>query len=116
MKIFIYMVCSLIVMTMAYWAYTENYTTQASIRRVEELNRLVSDEQEALSILNAEWAYLNRPERLSNLADLNFTKLKLVPLAAQHFNELDIIPMPPRRSLVVSSPMLVSSDRGKQFP
>ena len=91
MKIFIYMVCSLVVMTMAYWAYTENYTTQASIRRVEELNRLVSDEQEALSILNAEWAYLNRPERLSNLADLNFTKLKLVPLAAQHFNELDII-------------------------
>ncbi|RZO39987.1 MAG: cell division protein FtsL, partial [Rhodobacteraceae bacterium] len=26
MKIFIYMVCSLVVMTMAYWAYTENYT------------------------------------------------------------------------------------------
>ena len=48
MKVFIYTVCSLIVMTMAYWAYTENYTTQASIRRVEELNRLVSDEQEAI--------------------------------------------------------------------
>ena len=110
------MICSLLVMTMAYWAYTENYTTQASIRRVEELHRLVADEKEAISILNAEWAYLNRPERLANLADLNFIKLKLVPLAAQHFSELEIIPMPPRHSLVVSSPVLVSSDRGKQFP
>jgi len=103
MKILLYMICSLLVMTMAYWAYTENYTTQASIRRVEELHRLVADEKEAISILNAEWAYLNRPERLANLADL-------------HFSELEIIPMPPRRSLVVSSPVLVSSDRGKQFP
>ena len=59
---------------------------------------------------------LNRPERLSNLADLNFIKLKLVPLAAQHFTELEVIPMSPRRSLVVSSPVLVSSDGGKQFP
>lgn len=116
MRIFIYIVCSFIVITMAYWAYTENYTTQASIRRVEELNRLLADEKEAISILNAEWAYLNRPERLSNLADLNFIKLKLVPLAAQHFTELEVIPMPPRRSLVVSSPVLVSSDGGKQFP
>ena len=65
MRIFIYIICSFIVITMAYWAYTENYTTQASIRRVEELNRLVADEKEAISILNAEWAYLNRPERLS---------------------------------------------------
>lgn len=64
------MVCSLLVMTMAYWAYTENYTTQASIQRVEELHRLVAEEKEAISILNAEWAYLNRPERLANLADL----------------------------------------------
>ena len=116
MRILLYMICSLLVMTMAYWAYTENYTTQASIRRVEELNRLVADEKEAISILNAEWAYLNRPERLSNLADLNFIKLKLVPLAAQHFTELEVIPMSPRRSLVVSSPVLVSSDGGKQFP
>lgn len=110
------MICSLVVMSMAYWAYTENYTTQASISRVEDLNRLVTEEKEAISILNAEWAYLNRPERLANLADLNFTKLKLVPLAAQHFTDLEIIPMPPRRSLVVTSPVLVSSDRGKQFP
>lgn len=116
MRIFAYIICSFIVITMAYWAYTENYTTQASIRRVEELNRLVAEEKEAISILNAEWAYLNRPERLSNLADLNFIKLKLVPLAAQHFTELDIIPLPPRRSLVVSSPVLVSSDGAKQFP
>ena len=77
MRIFIYIVCSFIVITMAYWAYTENYTTQASIRRVEELNRLLADEKEAISILNAEWAYLNRPERLSNLADLNFIKAKV---------------------------------------
>ena len=116
MRIFIYIMCSALVLLVAYWAYTENYTTQMSIRRVNELHQQVANEKETISILNAEWAYLNRPERLQNLADLNFRHLNLVPLTAHHFAELNTIPLPPAQNLIVNSPVLVSSDGGKQFP
>jgi hypothetical protein len=116
MRILMYIMCSALVVAVAYWAYTENYTTQASSRRVDELHKQIADEKEAISIMNAEWAYLNRPERLADLADLNFQTLQLVPLAAQHFAELDTIPLPPRRVSAPNMPVSVSSDGGKQFP
>ncbi len=116
MRILIYIMCSALVVAVAYWAYTENYTTQASNRRVDELHRQIAKENEAISILRAEWAYLNRPERLAELADLNFERLQLVPLAAQHFAELDTIPMPPRQVVIPNNPISVASDGGKQYP
>ena len=94
MRTIIYLICLCLVVGVAYWAYTENYTTQASSRRVQDLRIQISQEQEALSVLKAEWAYLTRPERLENLVDLNFDRLQLVPMAAQHYARLQDIPMP----------------------
>ena len=116
MRALIYILCSALVVAVAYWAYTENYTTQASNRRVEELHRQSASEKEAIAIMRAEWAYLNRPERLAELADLNFERLQLVPLAAQHFAELETIPLPPRHIVIPNNPVSVSSDGGKQYP
>ena len=68
-----------------------------------------------LSILNAEWAYLNRPERLAELVDLNFDRLQLVPLRASNFLEVDEInflndpDLPEVVSLPVSLTMRASS-------
>ena len=67
MKTFLYMMCCAVVISGAYWAYKENYRTQASLRRVSDLQHQIATERETISVLKAEWAYLNRPDRLSDL-------------------------------------------------
>ncbi len=62
----------------------------------EELGRLNADimrEQETLHVLRAEWAFLNRPERLE---DLNARFLHLGPLTPAQIGGLD--DLPPRAS------------------
>ena len=73
---------------LAFWAYQENIKTKNVIARTEQLQKDIGIARARLSILNAEWAYLNRPERLTELVDLNFDQLQLVPLRASNFSEV----------------------------
>ena len=65
-----------------------------------------------------EWAYLNRPDRLRALVDVNFDSLQLVPLTADHFARIDEIayPVPATRLQVgdgvevVGAPLTLSDD------
>ena len=94
MKTFLYIFCGAIVISVAYWAYKENYRTQANLRRVAELQQQIAAEREAISVLTAEWAYLNRPERLRDLVDLNYDELGLLPLMPEHFAEVELVSYP----------------------
>lgn len=94
MRNFIYLLSCLLVIVTAYWAYTENYSTQATIKRVQKLQEKIARERETITVLRAEWAYLNRPDRLRELADLNFERLGLIPLSPQHFGEVNRIIFP----------------------
>ncbi|MEM6636531.1 MAG: cell division protein FtsL [Pseudomonadota bacterium] len=94
MRSLMYIIASLTVMALAVWAYQQNYATQAALREVEKLHVAIGHERERLSILRAEWAYLNRPERLRELAFMNFDRLGLLPITPDHFGEIDAIAMP----------------------
>jgi hypothetical protein len=84
----------LAVIGLGYWAYHQTILTQSTIREVERLQREIGAERERLAILRAEWAYLNRPDRLRELADFNFERLGLLPMVPEQFGTIAELPMP----------------------
>ncbi|MGI1661081.1 cell division protein FtsL [Palleronia sp. KMU-117] len=96
MRSVFFIAVALCVVGLASWAYQENYRTQDSLREVERLNAEIASLRETLGVLRAEWAYLNRPDRLRDLSDLNFDRLGLLPLSPDQFGQVDQItyPMP----------------------
>lgn len=94
MRSFLYIMTTLAVIGLAFWAYHENYKTQEAIERTEQLQREIGVARSRLSVLRAEWAYLNRPDRLRDLAELNFDRLGLLPLRPAHFGNVDQVSFP----------------------
>ncbi len=85
------------VIASAFWAYHENYKTQEVYGETRALQREIGAARSRLAVLKAEWAYLNRPERLHELADLNFERLGLLPLSPKHFGHVDEVRFPTTR-------------------
>ena len=91
MRSFIYSLTFAFLVGLAFWAYQENIKTKNAITKTEKLQKEIGIARAGLSILRAEWAYLNRPDRLTELVDLNYGRLQLVPLRATNFLEVDEI-------------------------
>lgn len=85
MRTLLYLSCVITVLGLAFWAYRENYRTQASLDTMRGVQREIAALHDDLGVLQAEWAYLNRPERLRELVSLNFEKLRLVPIDSGQF-------------------------------
>jgi len=94
MRLTLYLATSALVVAFAFWAYHVNYTTQEAVRRVDNLRQAISTERAAISMLNAEWAYLNRPDRLRALAEEYFGELQLGPMTANHFGDPAMVAYP----------------------
>lgn len=85
MRGLLYTLSTVVVVLLGVWAYHEGYETRATERAVAKLEREIGRRHQELSMLRAEWAYLNRPDRLQALAEMNFERLGLMPLAPDHF-------------------------------
>lgn len=118
MKSLFYVFTTCLVMGLAYWAYHENYQTQAAIKDSARLKSEIGRLRETLAILEAEWAYLNRPDRLAELAEINFDSLGLLPLMPEQFGTIDEVSFPPPPFLAMSQPIEVMGQLkpGEQFP
>tara|TARA_B100000575_G_scaffold134709_1_gene107314 strand:- start:190 stop:549 length:360 start_codon:yes stop_codon:yes gene_type:complete len=90
MRNLFYIVTFGLIITLAYWAYQENVKTQIAMKKSEELQAEIGKARAKLTVLKAEWAYLNRPERLIHLTNLGFDQLKLGPIRAANFGEVNI--------------------------
>jgi len=109
MRSLFFVLSVLAVIGSGYWANREIALTQDELDRVKVLQQDIAIARERLSILKAEWAYLNRPDRLRDLADLNFDKLGLLPMQPSHFAQADQIAYPRPPELDLSQPIEVSS-------
>ena len=67
------------------WAYKLNYDSRAANQRVKELEKSILSANKQFKILNAEWAHLNRPDRLRKLAEYYFFELRLTPINPDDF-------------------------------
>ena len=88
MKSITYIFITISVILVAFWAYQESYKAKVTLNMIKTIKKDISYTQERLSVLKVEWAYLNRPDRLRALADLNFKSLKLIELNTKHFGDL----------------------------
>ncbi len=109
MKSFLYAITALAVVGLAFWAYRENYATQHALAEQEAMHAQIRHANERLAMLNAEWAYLNRPDRLRHLVEMNEKRLQLFPLSAAQFGSVAEIVRPGTKALVIENAVDVSA-------
>lgn len=115
MRSVLYVLTAVAVIGLAFWAYRENYRTQAALDRAENLQIQIADTRARLGMLRAEWAYLNRPERLRELAGINFDRLGLMSFAPEQFGRADQVSYPTPEDLPdLTESVEVSSLRGDE--
>ena len=105
----LYVFAALAVIGLGFWAYQENYKTQQAIKDTRALHAQIGAAHERLGMLRAEWAYLNRPDRLRDLAELNFDRLGLLPLMPDAFGDVKDIIEPIPEILPITIPIDVTS-------
>ena len=97
MRPVLYVLSFLAVLGFAFWAYRENYATQHELKEMAKLQDDIATLRDEIGLERAEWAYLNRPDRLRELATLNFDRLGLLPMEPEQFGTTDevVYPAPP---------------------
>lgn len=109
MRPLLYLCSAMIVMALAFWAYRENYATQKALRDLASLQDQIAGLREDIAMQRAEWAYLNRPARLKELATVNFDRLMLLPLEPQQLTDGKsvVYPAPPGPATAIADGQLV---------
>jgi len=112
MRPVLFVLSFLAVIALGFWAYRENYATQSALRDVRGLQREIADLREGLSVQRAEWAYLNRPDRLRELVGLNFDALGLMPMEPSQFGTAAQVAYPVPEIPAIEGPVDVQGEIG----
>lgn len=94
------LVWMLVIVVASFMLYKVKYQVQAVKNEIAATSRELEREREALHVVNAEWAYLNRPQRLQVLAS---KYLASTDLTVNQIAEVEEIPFPNQSQAVVTS-------------
>ena len=75
----------------AFGLYSVKFKVQTLRNQIADVERQLESERESMNVVAAEWAYLNRPERIQKLAD-NYLVAKEVTV--EQIAEVAAIPFP----------------------
>jgi len=78
--------------TAAAYVYKIKFESTRQAERLAKLRTEIRQEQDAIAALRAEWARLDSPARIQELADRH---LKLRPIEPRQFDTLDRLPVRP---------------------
>jgi len=124
MRPFLSILSFIAVMASAFWAYRENYATQAQLKEMAQVQDQIASLRDEIAMQKAEWAYMNRPARLRDLAAMNFDRLGLMPMAAVQLGAVSDVSMPAADPVLITgavqdgitlTPVLVGV-KGAQIP
>jgi len=87
----IFLVCSSICMLVA--VYALKYSAEDVAAEKVTLQRTIEQQQADLSLLKADWAYLNQPANVAPIVNHHVAELDLQPLSQDQFGGIDILPM-----------------------
>jgi hypothetical protein len=91
---FLHMVAISALIASALYAYSIKYDTLYYAEQVRELKAKVQRERDSIAVLRAEWAFLNRPDRLQVAVEHH---LDLQPMNVQQLARLSDLPNRPPR-------------------
>ncbi|TDI58042.1 MAG: hypothetical protein E2O93_03425 [Alphaproteobacteria bacterium] len=80
----------------AAFVFQVKYRSEDVAKRAADLQRAVDEEQEAISLLKAEWSYLIQPLRVQELIERHQGRFELVPVLPEQIGTFADLPM--RRS------------------
>jgi len=109
MRPLLYILPFFAVMGLAFWAYHENYATQGQLKQMARLQDEIGRLRDEIAMQKAEWAYLNRPSRMRDLAALNFDRLGLMPIEPNQLGLATQVIMPAAGPLVVTGTTIAVS-------
>ena len=75
--------------------YTLKYSVEETASARAALERQIEVQESELSLLQADWAYLNQPGHVAPIVVRHETALNLAPLQQEQFGRLDELPMRP---------------------
>lgn len=121
MKGLSYVFAVIAVVALGFWVYHENYATRDAIAEARGVSRDISRARERLGILEDEWAYLNRPDRLRALVVANYDRLGLDAMSPDSFGSVEEVAFPPPPAPVLpeidpDGATWVSSDASEEEP
>ena len=80
----------------AIFVFQVKYRAEKVAEHAASLQRQIDQENETLSLLEAEWSLLIQPARMQDLVERHADLLKLQPLDPAQITKLDTLPMRPK--------------------
>ena len=95
----------LVIVVAAFFLYQVKYEVQNLRSQIAETSRELELERESLHVVAAEWAYLNRPERLQTLSAKYLSSASVM---VNQIAEVEAVPFPKRMEAALANEEVIT--------